>query len=221
MCRDSKLCASIPAARRIRKNDRVIPHHIAATNGMHADLARRALADPIAPCRATLSLELAASARIWASVLAVPLGASIFIRWCISTISRSKSGPKISAAFRVSQNSVFTPVEKFEAQTIGIFVLNFKISASRHSVCPVVPMTMAFLCSRAQSRDVRRRRVQTEINHHVPLRNGGGQNHRPRQFARRLAARENFSRTQTSACPIRPFDPVIMMRVIASGVRIP
>ena len=59
-------------------------------------------------------------------------------------ISRSKSGPRISAALRVSQNSVFTPVEKFDAQTIGICAFASLISNVSVSVWPVVPMTSAF-----------------------------------------------------------------------------
>ncbi len=79
--------------------------------------------------------------------MAVPLGASFFERWCISTTSRSKPGPRISAAFRVSQNNAFTPVEKFDDQTIGICEASWVIWAFSVSEWPVVPMTIPFLCT--------------------------------------------------------------------------
>ena len=121
-----RLVRQLHALAGVRKNDRVVAHDIAAADRMDADLRRRAFADDALATVPRRLRPVAACARppeFPPAILAVPLGASFFRRWCISTTSRSKSGPRISAALRVSQNSVLTPVEKFDAQTMGICAL--------------------------------------------------------------------------------------------------
>ena len=90
-------------------------------------------------------------------------------------ISRSKSGPRISAALRVSQNSVFTPVEKFEAQTMGICAClqpDFERVGVR--VAGGADDQRLFVL-RAKIRNPGRGRVRAEIHHHVAFGNDGAQ----------------------------------------------
>ncbi len=66
-----------------------------------------------------------------------------------------KSVPKISAALRVSQNRVLTPVEKFDASTIGMAAEAFTTASFFRSRMPGgLPMTIAFWCFSAKRRGI-------------------------------------------------------------------
>src|SRR5581483_4809996 len=113
----------------------------------------------------------------------------------------------------VSQNSVFTPVEKLEVQTIGSFVLNFKISACSSLEWPVVPMTMAFLC-REQSAAMPAVAAWSEksiITSALAMVAGKSS---PLSTCATISMSRKFFAHATSACPMRPFEPTIIVRVI-------
>ncbi len=71
----------------------------------------------------------------------------------------------------MSQNSVFTPVEKFDAQTMGICA--FRLPDFKRVGVGVAGGAddQRFFVLRAQFGHPGRGRVRTEINHHVAARN--------------------------------------------------
>ena len=168
---------------------------------------------PSRPCRARLvQLQLAHVRENFRERFAVPLGASLFRRWCISTTSRSKSGPRISAALRVSQNSVLTPVEKFDAQTIG----NLRLEPLVISNCLGVRVAggaddQRLFVLGAQFGDVQRGGVRAEINHHVALAMTAARSSPWSICADDFKFAECFGAQATSAWPMRPFEPVMMI----------
>ena len=75
-----------------------------------------------------------------ASVIAVPDGASIFLLWCVSTISMSES----LRYFATSDTMWFirlTSNDMFEERKIGVFSEYVLIFSSSSSVNPVVAIT--------------------------------------------------------------------------------
>ena len=102
--------------------ERVIAHHVSAAQGVDAELAARPRADHAhAPVPFDLAPGRRSRARATTSAMrsAVPLGASSLRLWCISTISRSNSGPASLTACSHSQKSTFTPTLKLGAYTTG------------------------------------------------------------------------------------------------------
>ena len=101
---------------------------------------------PARPCRATFSsCCLRTTARISANDFAVPLGASFSGDGASRQFPNQNRCREFLAALRVSQNKAFTPVEKLDARTTGIFVRHFSIADFSESEWPVVPITTAFL----------------------------------------------------------------------------
>ena len=68
-----------------------------------------------------------------------------------------KGGPKDLGRFFVSQNKVFTPVEKFDESTIGMRELSEVMRDRSSAEWPVVPMTIALPCWRRARRSRRSR----------------------------------------------------------------
>ena len=79
------------------EDDGVVAHHIAAAQDGEADVAalrdREAVADT---GRHGIRIDTAPGCRGTAQAHEVPDGASTLWRWCISRISMSKSGPRVS-----------------------------------------------------------------------------------------------------------------------------
>src|SRR5215470_8415708 len=75
------------------------------------------------------------------NISAVPEGASIFLLWCISRISTSKSSPSVLATRLVKAASTLTPMLKLPDLTITARLAASAISFSFSPERPVVPMT--------------------------------------------------------------------------------
>ncbi len=91
---------------------RMVTHHVAAPDGMHADFGFGAFAHHAFPAMADILvvLEIARFRQDLGQTSGRPRWASLSSADGASpSTSRSKSGPRISAVFRVSQKSVFTP----------------------------------------------------------------------------------------------------------------
>ena len=83
---------------------------------------------------------------------AVPDGASILWRWCISYISISTESPRISAAVSIKRNTTLTPTLILGAITIGIDPAATSMSCSPEASNPVVPITIPKLSATPLSR---------------------------------------------------------------------
>ena len=133
------------------KNNGVIAHHVAAAQGVDADFRAGALAHQsfaaMTQQRRTASWPRGHRRRFGPAFWPCRWGRPFSCDGAFRQSPRRNPGPRISAALRVNQNKALTPVEKFALQTSGICAEIRFSSCCSVSEWPVVPMTIAFLCS--------------------------------------------------------------------------
>ena len=98
----------------------MVADDVAAAQRREADAAGAALAVAVVDGAALERLALRARRRPRPSRSAVPLGASTFMRWCVSTISTSKPSASERAATSSSFSTTLTPTLMFGAMTIAM-----------------------------------------------------------------------------------------------------